>query len=162
MPRPTRSARPAPPAVVVPRRLPVLLRRAWFGLNQAFRRRIAGAGLTPGQFTALRTLSERGELTQRELTEIMSSDPNTITSLLSRMEKLGWVSRRTHERDRRANRLRLTAAGRRKFERVRPVALDLQARVLAALPEGEREPFLAALEKIADACQRELDGAGAG
>ena len=29
------------------RRLPVLLRRAWYGLNQAFRQRIARMGLTP-------------------------------------------------------------------------------------------------------------------
>jgi hypothetical protein len=29
------------------RRLPPLLRRAWYGLNRAFRRRIAHIGLTP-------------------------------------------------------------------------------------------------------------------
>ena len=143
-----------------PRRLPVLLRRAWFGLNQAFRRQIAEAGLTPGQFTALRTLIERGDVSQRELTEVMSSDPNTIASLLSRLEKLGWIKRETHERDRRANRLHVTAAGKRKFAAARPKALDLQANVLAALPEKEREKFLASLEKIADACQAELKSAG--
>jgi hypothetical protein len=38
------------------RRLPILLRRAWYGLNQAFRRRIAKTGVTPDQFTAMRTL----------------------------------------------------------------------------------------------------------
>lgn len=139
------------------RRLPVLLRRAWFGLNQAFRREIAEAGLTPGQFTALRTLIERGDVSQRELTEVMSSDPNTIASLLSRMEKLGWIERETHERDRRANRLHVTASGKRKFKAARPTALDLQARVLQALPEAEREKFLESLEKIADACQAELE-----
>jgi DNA-binding MarR family transcriptional regulator len=140
-----------------PRRLPILLRRAWFGLNQSFRRQIAGAGLTPGQFTALRTLIERGDLTQRELTEVMSSDPNTIASLLSRMEKTGWLRRETHERDRRANRLHVTAAGRRKFGAVQPTALELQARVLGVLTAAERERFLESLEKIADACQAELD-----
>jgi len=150
------------PATTAPnqRRLPVLLRRAWFGLNQAFRRQIAEAGLTPGQFTALRTLIERGDVSQRELTEVMSSDPNTIASLLSRMEKVGWIKRETHERDRRANRLHVTAAGKRKFSTARPTALDLQARVLAVLPEAEREKFLEALEKIADACQAELSSAG--
>jgi len=138
------------------RRLPILLRRAWFGLNQAFRKQIAESGLTPGQFTALRTLIERGDLSQRELTEVMSSDPNTIASLLSRMEKLGWIRRETHERDRRANRLHLTAAGKRKFANARPTALDLQERVLTALPKDERERFLESLEQIADACQAEL------
>ena len=71
------------------RRLPPLLRRAWYGLNQAFRRRIAHLGITPDQFTVMRTLLEgdpRG-LSQRELTQSMTSDPNTVASLLHRMEQ---------------------------------------------------------------------------
>ena len=149
-----------PTTAPAPRRLPVLLRRAWFGLNQAFRRQIAEAGLTPGQFTALRTLIERGDVSQRELTDVMSSDPNTIASLLSRMEKMGWIKRETHESDRRANRLHVTAAGRRKFANARPTAVDLQTRILEALPEKERDKFLESLEKIADACQAAVAGAG--
>src|SRR5262245_3477920 len=62
------------------RRLPPLLRRAWYGLNQAFRRRIAALGLTPDQFTVLRTLLESGGITQSELTHAMTSDPNTVAS----------------------------------------------------------------------------------
>ena len=40
------------------RRLPPLLRRAWYSLNQAFRRRIAHLDITPNQFTILRWLLE--------------------------------------------------------------------------------------------------------
>ena len=88
------------------RRLPVLLRRAWYGLNQAFRRRIAGMGLTPDQFTVIRTLleAEPDRLTQKALANAMSSDPNTIASLLERMEANGLVERRPHEKDRTSSR----------------------------------------------------------
>ena len=75
------------------RRLPPLLRRCWFNLNQTFRRRIAHLGMTPDQFTVMRTLLEgnpRG-MTQRELTDMMSSDANTIASLLERMETGGLL-----------------------------------------------------------------------
>ena len=139
------------------RRLPILLRRAWFGLNQAFRRRIAESGLTPGQFTALRTLIERGDMSQRELTGVMSSDVNTIASLLSRMETLGWIKRGTHERDRRANRLHVTPSGRKKFEAARPQAMELQQRVLGTLSKPEQEQFLESLERVANSCQQELE-----
>src|SRR5580704_15932598 len=91
------------------RRLPPLLRRCWFNLNQTFRRRITHLGLTPDQFTVMRTLLEgstRG-MTQRELTDLMSSDANTIASLLERMETNGLLERKTHEQDRRANRINL-------------------------------------------------------
>src|SRR3954471_21878537 len=77
------------------RRLPLLLRRAWYGLNQAFRRKILHLRLTPDQFTVLRTLieAEPKGLTQRELAETISSDPNTIASLLERMEANGLIER---------------------------------------------------------------------
>src|SRR4029077_958430 len=97
------------------RRLPLLLRRAWYGLNQAFRRRIAHLGVTPDQFTVMRTLLEHEGITQRELTKLMSSDPNTVASLLARMEQAGLLQRQAHEKDRRARRLRLKPAGRRKY-----------------------------------------------
>src|SRR5205809_5820559 len=93
------------------RRLPILLRHAWYGLNQAFRRRIAHLGITPDQFTVMRTLLENAGVTQRGLTRLMSSDPNTVASLLERMEAAGLVQRQTHEKDRRARRLRLRAGG---------------------------------------------------
>ncbi|MES2573088.1 MAG: hypothetical protein V4710_23900, partial [Verrucomicrobiota bacterium] len=40
------------------KRLPPLLRRAWYGLNQAFRQRVAHLGITPDQYSILRWLSE--------------------------------------------------------------------------------------------------------
>src|SRR5262245_61183334 len=106
------------------RRLPVLMRRAWYGLNQAFRRRIAHTGVTPDQFTALRTLLEGDPdgITQRELAAAMSSDPNTVASLVERMEKAGLLQRRTHEGDRRANRLRVTSTGQKKYAVLRQLA----------------------------------------
>jgi DNA-binding MarR family transcriptional regulator len=135
------------------RRLPILLRRAWYGLNQAFRRRIAHLGITPDQFTVMRTLLEHESMTQRELTQLMSSDPNTIASLLERMEKAGLVKRQTHEKDRRANSLRLRSLGRRKYEIAREIAVSLQTELLSTLPEAMRNPFLENLDAVAAACR---------
>jgi len=134
------------------RRLPLLLRQAWYGLNQAFRRRLAHLSLTPDQFTVLRTLTEQHGITQRRLASLISSDPNTVGSLVYRMEKAGLIERETHEADRRANRLGVSRRGRTKYEQAREVALALQVDVLKALPEANREIFLEQLETIACAC----------
>jgi DNA-binding MarR family transcriptional regulator len=152
---PTKS-NPSPEPAPVPtlKRLPVLLRRAWYGLNQSFRQRIQHLGITPDQFSIMRWLSEGDPqgLTQRTLTDLMASDPNTITSTLSRMEKSGLVARAPHEHDRRANRVKLQPAGRRAFEKARKIAMELQERMLAALPANRREKFLEDLEAVADSC----------
>jgi len=135
------------------RRLPPALRRAWYGLNQAFRRRIAHLGLTPDQFTVMRTLLEHEGISQRQLTSLMSSDPNTVAALLERMEKAGLIERQTHERDHRANRLRLKPRGQTRYETARKIAVTLQGEILSALPEAAREEFLGDLDRIADACR---------
>jgi DNA-binding MarR family transcriptional regulator len=137
------------------RRLPLLLRRAWYGLNQAFRRRIAHLNLTPDQFTVLRTLLEGDALglTQRELSRLMSSDPNTVASLLERMARAGYVERHPHEKDRRAHRIRLLPKGQKVYEAARVIAVGLQGEVLAVLPETSRGHFLEQLALVADACR---------
>jgi DNA-binding MarR family transcriptional regulator len=151
-----RNNRPKPLPKPPPRRLPILLRRAWFSLNQAFRRRCAVLGLTPDQYTALRTLYEGGRqgMRQGDLVQAMSSDPNTIASLLRRMEASGWIERHPEAEDRRARRVRLLPDGRRQFFKARRVALALQAEVLSCLPQNDRENFLAQLEQVANACRR--------
>lgn len=137
------------------RRLPILLRHAWYGLNQAFRRRVSHLGITPDQFTVMRTLLEAGGITQSELTGQMSSDPNTVASLLERMEKSGLLERRPHEKDRRAHRLYLKAEGRRKYHKAREIAIALQTELLSVLNEDRREEFLEHLALVAEACRNQ-------
>jgi MarR family transcriptional regulator, lower aerobic nicotinate degradation pathway regulator len=156
-PKSPRSAQTHPaPSAPQPRRLPILLRHAWFSLNQTFRRRLASTGVTPDQFTAMRTLMEHEPqgLTQSGLTRLIASDPNTIASLVERMESMGWITRVRHEVDRRAYRLCLSAAGREQFERVRPIAIALQTEVLAGWTEKKREQFLEDLAYVAEQCRK--------
>ena len=137
------------------RRLPPLLRRAWYSLNQAFRRRIAHLGITPDQFTVLRTLLEGDPdgMSQRELTTAMSSDANTVASLLRRMEAAGLLVRAPDEEDRRAHRIQLRNIGRAQYAAARAIAIALQTEVLSDLPAAQREIFLLNLTTVAAACR---------
>ncbi len=135
------------------RRLPPLLRKAWLKLNATFLGRLSGVGLTPDQYIALRWLLEKGTpgLAQRELSEWMASDPNTIASLVRRMEKAGWIRRRTHVKDRRTKEVMPTKLGKKLFEKAKGRALLLEEAALSILTRKERETFLALLEKVASA-----------
>ncbi len=100
---------------------------------------------------------EPAGMTQREVTARMSSDPNTVASLLARMSEAGWVERRPHERDRRAYRIRLLPAAEAKYAEVREIAITLQQEVLKVLPEAERERFLEQLDLVSAACRAAAD-----
>lgn len=141
------------------KRLPPLLRRAWYGLNQAFRRRIAHTRVTPDQFTVMRTLKEGDPkgMTQNEIAEVMSSDPNTIASLIERMETNGLIDRQAHESDRRAHRIQLRKEGASTYSAIRDIAIELQTEVLSSLPENQRDQFLQNLKMVADACRTAVE-----
>lgn len=149
-----------PPPVTPPGqdrpRLALLLRRAWYGLNQTFRRRIAGMGVTPDQFTILRWLGEHPDgLTQRALADLMASDPNTITAILTRMQKAGLVERRAHADDARCNLIVLKDKGRSLHAKIQPLASSLQEQLLAAVPVAKQAEFLKQLESVCAALDAE-------
>lgn len=114
--------------------------------------------LTPDQFTVLRTLIEsEGEgLSQGEISRRMSSDPNTIASLVDRMLKQEVITRTRNPHDKRVKIIRITEKGEAQYEEARGMAVELQSRVLSALPEERREPFLRDLETISRSCQKAL------
>jgi DNA-binding MarR family transcriptional regulator len=132
-----------------------MLRRAWYGLNQTFRRRIAESGITPDQFTILRWLTENPDgMTQRSLADAMASDPNTVTAILARMIKAGLVERRTDPDDARCNRIRLKAKGRALHAQLQPIASTLQDDLLTRIPVAERDRFIDHLASVADSLER--------
>lgn len=141
------------------KRLPPLLRKSWYSLNQAFRRLLVNIKLTPDQFTVLRTLieSEHEGMPQCEISRKMSSDPNTIASLVERMEKLGLITRARNPHDKREKIIGITHQGKFTYEKAREIAIDLQSRVLQSLPESRRELFLQDLETISQSCQIALE-----
>ncbi len=143
---------------VEPHYLPPLLRRAWYGLNQAFRRRISHLNLTPDQFTVLRNLAETAKegLTQKELCRRMASDANTVGALIERMEDAGLLRRQPDPNDRRAKRVHIKARGCRKLEEANGFAQELHDAVVTSLPPSERSRFLRQLARVADACQTAL------
>lgn len=139
------------------RRLPPLLRRTWFSLNQAFRQRLAPLNITPDQFTILRWLAEGDPagLTQSQITQHMASDPNTITATVRRMEAAGLLERHPHEQDGRAKRVRLRNNGRVIFEQAQSLAIELQKSALSCLNETEAGQFLEFLERVSESCTQE-------
>ena len=90
-------------------------------------------------------------MTQKDLADLMSSDPNTIASLVKRMEDAELLAREVSKKDRRAKDVKVTANGKDVFLSARQRAMDLQAEVLGEITERQAEEFLRLLERVADA-----------
>ncbi len=68
-------------------------------------------GITAPQLWALKTISQHGNPSQGELSEKMYLHPSTITGVVNRLEKKGYVERDRNQKDRRVVKVRLTAKG---------------------------------------------------
>jgi DNA-binding MarR family transcriptional regulator len=70
-------------------------------------------GITGPQLWALKTISQSESLSLSELSKTMYSHPSTITGVVDRLEKKGYVVRSRDKKDRRVISVRLTPKGKR-------------------------------------------------
>jgi MarR family transcriptional regulator, organic hydroperoxide resistance regulator len=73
---------------------------------------LEGFGLYRGQPPVLRALWQQEGLTQTELAEKIKITPATMTKMLQRMEKTGFIQRKADSEDQRVSRVYLTDTGR--------------------------------------------------
>lgn len=111
--------------------------------------------VTLPQFDVLANLRFGDRITQQELAERLLVTKGNVCGVLDRMEALGWVQRRADEQDRRANRLHLTVAGRRKIDAVLPAHDVVVIDALRTLSHSDVKTLRELLEKL----ERAQDGA---
>lgn len=124
-----------------------LLSQCAFRLRAATGAALEPLSLTPRDLGALEVLA-RDQPTQVELGLAIGLDRTSVVAMLDRLEQLGCMERKADSADRRANRLRLTAAGQRKLEAARRAAAAAEAEVLVALSERERGMLHRLLSKV--------------
>jgi len=94
-------------------------------------RRLQALGLTQAQWRAIARLARNEGMTQIDLAESLEIQPITVTRLVDRMEKAGWVERRRHPHDRRAVQLFLTP-------RSQPILAEMHARAADTMSDATR------------------------
>jgi len=95
-------------------------------------------GLYEGQPALLRSLWEEEGLTHTELARRLHIRPATVTKMIQRMEKSGFVERRPDPADQRLSRVYLTQPGRSVQEAVRQVWRTLEGEAFSGFSDGER------------------------
>ncbi len=105
------------------------------------------------QVGALFHLAAHDGCLHKELAEALGVQPAGVSTLVDRMTTGGLVQRRTCSLDARAQRLHVTAAGKRVAARAQPIVAEMQA----ALVEGFSETEIAIVARfLASAATREF------
>ena len=112
-------------------KFPVLIRACWFSLNHHFSRKISSLPITTVQYTVLRTLFDYNEqkINQGELSKLISSNKNNLSSIINRLKGLGYVELHKNKKDMREKNISLSVKGKEVFFECRKKAILIQDRM---------------------------------
>ena len=112
--------------------------------------RAKGRGTTRAQWIVLFRLRDQEGLSQVDLADVLELQPISLVRLLDRLVEHGLVERRHDPRDRRANRLFLTASGRQLADDLDSLRDAIATDVLRDIPAAAVESSLKTLRDIKD------------
>ena len=112
-------------------------------------------GVTLRQFVVMTAIAETPDVSQVDLVRRTGVDRSTLADMLTRLERRGWIARKTSDTDARANAVRLTDAGFETLTAARQHAKAADAAILDPLPNPNRKSFLNLLTKLSDHVEKE-------
>ena len=95
------------------------LRRASRVVTRLYNMELRSERIEITQFTLLMALHQTGEIPQGKLGKLLALDSTTLTRMLELLKKRGWIQDKEGD-DRRFRLIRLTSAGRAKFQQSLP------------------------------------------
>lgn len=127
------------------------LRLAYRAMHRQTNEALAPLGVTADQFVVLGVLYQQDGITQQELCQRASSDPNTMRAMLLLLERKGLVNRQPHQKDRRALQITLSSRGRKAYAKMLQAIEPVQEKLADNFGTESTRSFLTALRTVSDA-----------
>jgi MarR family transcriptional regulator for hemolysin len=119
-------------------------------LRNYIEHRAKGRGTTRAQWIVLFRLRQQEGLSQVDLAEVLELQPISLVRLLDRLVEHGLLERRHDPKDRRANRLFLTASGRQLVDDLDSLRDSIASESVRDIPAAAIETTLETLRDIKD------------
>lgn len=125
-------------------------------LRAAVAREVAPLGLTTRQAAVVLQLAGAEPLSMGALAETIGVDRPTLTGIVERLTREGWIATSVNDADRRSRLVTLTEASRSRVEQVAAAAGRASSGALAGLPTADASELVALLGRVADGLEAAL------
>jgi DNA-binding MarR family transcriptional regulator len=105
-------------------------------------------GLAPSHGEILGSLMVRGPLPMSEIARIIDKDKSTITALVNKLIKLGYVEKKKHSADNRISLIALTEKGAALKSDFQLIAQKLRVQSYKGISDDEKETLVRLLKKL--------------
>jgi len=113
---------------------------------------LAELNLSAAEINVLANLADGRTRSVSQLSAETGTKATTLTGVLDRLERRGYLTRQADPADRRSFRLALTEAGESAGAKVRAAVADLERAALAALSPDQVAGFRAVVTALREAC----------
>ena len=121
--------------------MPMIARRILLGFFQSI-------DITQTQVFTIMTLSERSPVRLSQLRKKLQISAPTVTGIVDRLERSGYVARLPDQKDRRVINVDLTAKGRDIAKKLKKTLKTKWKGLLSKLPVGDQNNYVGILRKI--------------
>ena len=129
-------------------RLGFLVHDATRLLRRRFEKKGSEHGLSSAQWRLLARVAKEEGVAQARLAELLEIEPISVSRLIDRMEKGGWIERRADAADRRVKMIFPTAKSRETYGAIKSFAAEIYEEALTGIPEETRAALIAGLEAM--------------
>lgn len=109
---------------------------------------LGGLGLSPGAYNLLRALGDRDDMTIADLRKVLRVESATISTLVVRMERDGFVQKEPSPHDKRAFLLKATPHATTLMRRADQLMAVEASDMTHRLTDGEQLQLIALLERV--------------
>lgn len=109
-----------------------------------------GINVTPEQYLVLDILWDRQSLSQQNIADIIQKDKNSVTKIIDSLEKKNLVNRVVDQKDRRINKIELTAEGLALEKITTEVAINFMNDVVKDIDNQDLDKFVEVMCKLKD------------
>ncbi|QCB46121.1 MarR family transcriptional regulator [Hydrogenophaga sp. PAMC20947] len=123
-------------------------RRAALAVIGVFLQRMEPYGLRPVDFSVLTLIAHNPGVTSRQICTALDILPPNLVGIVKSLQSRGWIVRRPHPTDRRAQGLHLTEAGRLLQSQAQVTATQLENDAASPLTARELDTLKLLLRKV--------------
>lgn len=117
-------------------------------VRKRFEIRAAAYGLSSAQWRLLVHVLREGSVPQARLADLLEIEPISVSRLIDRMQKSGWVTRQPDPTDRRVQRIVATENTQAIRHELRTMAADVYEEAMAGLDPAARDALFSGLMAI--------------
>jgi DNA-binding MarR family transcriptional regulator len=133
------------------------MRRAFLSICRCGDTLFSPYGITNDQYGLMLTVYREPGIRQADIGNIIFAEPNTITAMLSLLEKRGLLRRRPSPTDGRARLIYLTARGEKMTQRLSEDSVQMRRRLYECFTGAGGEEALAILDRVSEEMQHERE-----